>query len=525
MSVRSLDRNASSTRAERPLPSYEDLRQQRGLPRRRRAGSWLGDLTKRSLDVVIALIALVFLMPLWGLIALAIKRDSPGPVIYRGTRVGRGGKPFQILKFRTMYETPESYSGPKVTAHDDPRVTPTGRWLRATKLNELPQLWNVLIGEMSLVGPRPEDPTFAMSWPRGVWEAVLSVRPGITSPASVVYHNEEALLCQSDNVFRQYVQEVGPDKMRLDQLYVRHRSFCLDLDTLLWTTLILLPRVRSFPPPEALLFVGPITRLLRHVSWFVVDSVVAFVAVGCTGLLWRIHVPLNLGWPKAVTVALGFAFLFSVTGAILGVNRIAWSKAAPSDVLDLVVAWIVASTIAFIANLSLRLLPPELVLLASVLALSGFVVVRYRSRLATGLVSHIIRHRVGARTDPKRVLIIGAGRNAQYATWLLSHPANSEKFQIVGLVDDDLFNQGMRIYGANVVGTCRDTARLVAEQRVGMIVLADREITQEQYRSIREICNTAPASFMDFHCLDCLAAFGTLQETSPFPDSHGMEAS
>ena len=92
----------------------------------------------------------------------------PGPVYYRGPRVGRGGREFLILKYRTMYERPESYSGPPLTAQDDPRVTPIGRWLRRTKLNELPQLWNVLKGEMSIVGPRPEDPAIVKTWPRAI---------------------------------------------------------------------------------------------------------------------------------------------------------------------------------------------------------------------------------------------------------------------------------------------------------------------------------------------------------------------
>jgi lipopolysaccharide/colanic/teichoic acid biosynthesis glycosyltransferase len=147
------------------------------------------------LDIAVSLAALVVLAPFLGLIATAIRRDSPGPAFYRGARTGRGGKVFKILKFRTMYEMPASYSGPKVTAHDDPRVTPLGRWLRSTKLNELPQFWNVLMGEMSLVGPRPEDPTIVQNWPAPVRHEILSVRPGITSPASVLYRNEEALLC------------------------------------------------------------------------------------------------------------------------------------------------------------------------------------------------------------------------------------------------------------------------------------------------------------------------------------------
>ena len=358
---------------------------------------WPSDLIKRAADIVLSIVALALLAPFLCVIAVAIKRDSAGPVFYRGARVGRRGSIFSILKFRTMYETPESYSGPRVTAHDDPRVTPLGRWLRNTKLNELPQFWNVLKGEMSLVGPRPEDPGIALKWPRAVWDEVLSVRPGITSPASVLYHSEEALLSTHD-VFRQYVQELAPDKVRLDQLYVRHRSFCLDLDTLLWTMLIMIPRVRSHEPPEQLLFVGPITRFVsRYVNWFVADFLVALTAVGLTGILWRLERALNIGWPRAIAVAFGLALLFSITGTVLGVNRITWLKAAPRDGYDLLVAWAMAATIAFTANLLTGVLPSGLVLIASVLALAGFVAVRYRSRLATGLVSCIMRQRAKAR--------------------------------------------------------------------------------------------------------------------------------
>ena len=121
---------------------------------------WLRSFIKRLFDIVVSVIFLLFLGPVFTLIAIAIKRDSPGPVFYHGRRMGRWGKPFLILKFRTMYEDPKSYRGPKVTGHNDTRITPLGKWLRNTKINEMPQFWNVLKGEMSLVGPRPERPHF-----------------------------------------------------------------------------------------------------------------------------------------------------------------------------------------------------------------------------------------------------------------------------------------------------------------------------------------------------------------------------
>ena len=121
------------------------------------------------------------------------------------------------------------------------RITPLGQWLRETKINELPQLWNVLVGEMSIVGPRPEDPEIAESWPWDARREILSVRPGITSPTSVLYRDEEKML-KGDDVLDDYLQIVMPDKLRLDQLYVRNHRFLSDLDIIFWTLLVLLPQ-------------------------------------------------------------------------------------------------------------------------------------------------------------------------------------------------------------------------------------------------------------------------------------------
>ncbi len=133
--------------------------------------AWMGKAVKRAFDIVLSGPSLLILSPIFLFITILIKRDSPGPVIFRGVRLGWGNKPFSILKFRTMREEAASYAGPSLTAEDDPRITslgnpPTGAgWLRDTKLNELPQLWNVLVGEMSLVGPRLEEPSLAQTWP------------------------------------------------------------------------------------------------------------------------------------------------------------------------------------------------------------------------------------------------------------------------------------------------------------------------------------------------------------------------
>ena len=175
-------------------------------------------LVKRLFDMVFSLIGLIILSPFFLYIVHLIRRDTHGPAFYWGKRAGLGGNPFRMLKFRTMYECEESYSGPRVTCKHDDRITPIGHWLRDSKINELPQLWNVLIGKMSFVGPRPEDPEIVKTWPDQIRKEILSVKPGITSPASILYHDEETLLSAS-NVMGDYMRNILPDKLRLDRLY------------------------------------------------------------------------------------------------------------------------------------------------------------------------------------------------------------------------------------------------------------------------------------------------------------------
>lgn len=449
----------------------------------------IGDMLKRLFDILVSLIVMVLFMPLFGLIAYAVKRDTPGPVFYRGSRIGRYGIIFNILKFRTMHETPESYSGPKVTAEDDPRVTPLGRWLRDTKLNELPQFWNVFKGEMSLVGPRPEDPEIAKTWPREVWKEVLSVRPGITSPASVQYRDEENMLSTS-KVMQKYLQELSPDKSRMDQLYVRHHSILLDLDILFWTALIMVPIIKSYTPPEEFLYVGPITRLIRrHVSWFTIDLLITFFAIVFTGLLFRAASPLDVGLPIAIAMSIGFALLFSLTGAIMGVNRINWTKASNSEVFDLLPAWIIATVIAFFVNYFLSIFPSGLILIASALALFGFVFVRYRNRFFWGMMSRVLHYQRVAQATSEHVLIIGTGPTAQMTTWLINHNESSSKFWVVGYIDNDYFKQGMRIYGSEVIGMCKDIPDLVKRHDVGLIIVTDESIANFENEEIKNIIN------------------------------------
>jgi len=190
---------------------------------------------KRTLDVLIASVALVALSPLLLLVALAVKLTSPGPVFFRQQRVGRNFRPFWILKFRTMVADAPRLGGP-ITCGDDPRITRIGRILRKTKLDELPQLINVLKGDMSLVGPRPEVPKYVEMFRRD-YEEILSVRPGITDLASIKYRDESTILGLAEDPEREYRERVLPEKIALAKQYVHQASLWTDIKIIFGTLL------------------------------------------------------------------------------------------------------------------------------------------------------------------------------------------------------------------------------------------------------------------------------------------------
>lgn len=179
----------------------------------------------RARDVLCAAVGLLLLAPLFLLIAFAIRLDSPGPVFFRQTRVGLRGRHFRIHKFRSMSV---GEVGPSVSTTDDARITRVGRMLRRTKIDELPQLIDVLRGAMSLVGPRPEVPRYVSLWPQDLRPIILSVRPGITDPASVLLCREGDILANSPDPERTYVEELLPLKTQAYANYVRARSFVTD---------------------------------------------------------------------------------------------------------------------------------------------------------------------------------------------------------------------------------------------------------------------------------------------------------
>jgi lipopolysaccharide/colanic/teichoic acid biosynthesis glycosyltransferase len=200
-----------------------------------RAHSGLYECVKRAFDLVAGCILLLFFSPLLLLIAFLVRRSSPGPVFFRQVRVGRLDRPFLIYKFRTMF-TDADQNGPQITATDDERITPLGRILRNTKLDELPQLINVVKGDMSLVGPRPQVPRFVDEFPLDDRAIVLAVRPGITGPTQLKFRHEEVMLEGVEDREQYYIENLLPLKCRMDVEYVQNRSAVYDAVILLETT-------------------------------------------------------------------------------------------------------------------------------------------------------------------------------------------------------------------------------------------------------------------------------------------------
>lgn len=192
-------------------------------------------MIKRGIDIILSAAGLLLLAPVLLAVAAAVRLGSPGPILFRQVRVGRHGRPFVILKFRTMVPAAEG-SGPQITAGRDPRVTRTGAILRRYKLDELPQLFNVLTGDMSLVGPRPEVPRYVALY-TPAQQQVLAVRPGVTDPASLQYRHEAEILDAAGDPERHYIEVVMPDKLRLNLEYLQQASLWQDLKILVRTAL------------------------------------------------------------------------------------------------------------------------------------------------------------------------------------------------------------------------------------------------------------------------------------------------
>ncbi|MFQ5922059.1 MAG: sugar transferase [Anaerolineales bacterium] len=448
---------------------------------------------KRVVDIVFSMSGLVLLSPLFGLIALWVKRDSPGPAFYRGERLGRAGRHFDILKFRTMYERPESYQGPRITARKDHRITRAGHFLRDSKLNELPQLVNVLRGDMSLVGPRPEDPSFLDNYTEEQ-RAILSVRPGITSLATVLYADEERRLPSID-VTETYLRSIMPKKLRLEALYVRNQSLLLDLDILLRTLLVLIPRFRDASLPVEKLIMGPLRRSRLFITWFTIDAAIAFVSIAASLFAWRAAGPLDVGLGRSFVAGLVMTAIFSSINWLGGLQRVQWRYAGAQEAGEVILSGSFSTIMLLLVGAFMPepRLPIALLAVSSLLALAGFLTARYRRQLLAGLTQRLDRLRLAGDAGRERVLIVGCGDAGELTIKLLRNSAAGHAFEVIGIVDDDISKLGRLVHRVPVIGLCDRIPEIVDKQGIGTIAFSIHTIEAKRREGILRLCRETSA--------------------------------
>jgi lipopolysaccharide/colanic/teichoic acid biosynthesis glycosyltransferase/GGDEF domain-containing protein len=484
-----------------------------------------GNFAKRFMDIFVAFVGLLFLSPVFLLISILIKRDSPGPVFFKGKRLGKNGHPFDMWKFRTMFEVPISYMGSRITCKGDDRITPFGCWLRETKINELPQLWNVLKGDMSLVGPRPEDVIVGNDWDAEARKEILSIRPGITSPASILYHDEELLLSKS-NIMEDYFKNILPDKIRLDRLYVRNRSFSSDIDIIFWTLAIIIPKLVKEKIPEGYFFSGPFTRLInRQISWFLLDTITSLIVISFVRLLWSTEYPVNFGINHLLILVIVPTIIYSGINTILGINRIDWANGTLNDAITLGIS---SLSFTFLLGLSNHLavtfhwfefkpLSTSLILLIGFTAQMGFLATRYSSIILSAFASIWLNWRRKVLDVGERVLIVGAGKNFSTIKWLISQEEFQYFFRIIGVVDDTIPKKyGVLLNGCLVLGSIADIPYVVQRERIDVIIFTTLNIPKKMKDYIDNLKTSSAVRliFLDY-LSDIINQQLTSQDLSP----------
>ncbi len=439
-------------------------------------------MSKRILDFSLSLLGLILLSPFFLVVALFIKLTSSGPLFFRQKRLGKMFRTFYIYKFRTMVKNAPDI-GPPITAEGDPRITPIGKILRDLKIDELPQLINVIKGEMSLVGPRPEVPAYVERFRRD-YEIILQEKPGITDLASLTFKDEEILLGHSDDPEAYYSKTILPEKIKLAKLYVRNRSFSLDLK-ILFSTVITLLLSLPFPFSKGRGGHGKMVKevaqkfrrriiTLIHIATVILSNYAAF------WLLYNGDIPHEKFrlFLKTLPIVLFFRM---VVLHYFGLHKGLWRYTSIRDLLSLIWAVTLSSVGIWAAIILIRgssysrsvFLMDACILL---LVLSGI-------RVSRRVYSTLTQTDIGAR----RVLIIGAGNAAEMiARDMRQNPSYNRK--PVGFIDDDPRKKNSKIHDIPVLGTMKELDAAVKAIQPDEILIAIPSATPQQTRAIINRC-------------------------------------
>jgi len=423
---------------------------------------------KRLFDIVASALGLVLTSPLLLLSAIAVRLEGPGPVLFRQERMGRGLVPFRMLKFRTMVVGADR-SGPGVTVHGDPRITNVGRWLRDTKLDELPQLVNVLRGDMSIVGPRPELERYVRRF-EAEFRDVLRVRPGLTDLATLVYRREAELLEGDEDPETKYVREILPEKLRIERAYAEHASF--------WSDLALVART-------AFAIVYPATAIdewfawlaRHHGTWALLAQLLAALVAQALALALRFD-----GAPPASVRALALHALPLLLVArlvwlrVFRLDRDLWSHLGPGEAAN-VTASVALGTLTFWGLVSLFFpgsgYPRAVIVLDALLCAALWTGLRALRRLHRGLARHV--------PSTRRAIVIGP---VDAAAQLLLDLGGREPrtHHAIGLIVDAAGQAGLRVHGIPILGGYDRLETIVAERAPDAVLVTASALASPEVR-------------------------------------------
>lgn len=438
----------------------------------------LGCFITRVLDLIIGLIGCLVLLLLLGPIALLIKLDSPGPVFYRARRVGKGGRLFHMYKFRTMYETPADI-GPSVCPQGDPRVTPVGRVLRRLKLNEFPQFFNLLKGDMTLVGPRPEAPDLAAAYPEDAWK-IFSVKPGLIGPNQILGRNEEEFYPPGVDPVRYYLEHLLPRKLAVDLAYLENKTLLRDLKYLVqtaWAVLAGAVSRRHFfdSRSQILLLLGDAGLCLASFSLVHLARYGVFTGRSGMAMLFQL-LPLAVLIRLPVFVYFGFYQTLIRYLSLYDLKRVAKGVAVSS--LTLVAASFFLDIIRGYSRV---------VFLLDWLCLTTLLV---GLRVMLWGVRQRERYQNLAQVDKTPVLIWGAGDCGELCLRFLRNERDPA-YEVVGFIDDDVSKRGKCLHGLKILGDRHHLELIVQLYRVRKVFVAIAKASAQELKSILERCRQA----------------------------------
>ena len=426
-------------------------------------------MKKRVLDFVFSLLGLVVLSPLFAAVALAIKLTSKGPVFFRQERMGRDFRPFRIFKFRTMKEG-AGEAGLQVTFRGDPRVTRPGRFLRKYKLDELPQLLNVLRREMSLVGPRPEVRKYVEMF-RDAYKALLAVRPGMTDPASLAFISEQDAVPLSDESEDIYIRKILPEKIRLSRDYLRAAGTAADLGIIMRTMLGSWLRPGHRPLFSAApAFYAPVRNFLirRRRLVFVLLLLAQTAAANYLAFVIRFesvlsHVNLSQ-FLMYIPLLMAIRLFFHLRA---GLYKSLWRYAGIRDMVDIL--WTsAAGSVLFMA--AVVFLFGDMGYPRSIYAIDFMAFVSISG--GTRLMIRIFNEYTVFRGGRKRVFIVGAGDPGEMAVRQIKMNGSRNSYEPVGFIDDDRYKKGLAIHGVPILGTKEQLTELIGKHMPDEILVS-----------------------------------------------------